>query len=152
VESRRIVRGQPIRKEKLARAVELRKCMTGQERLLWSRLRANRLQGIHFRRQQVIDGFIVDFYCDRAGVVIEIDGPVHERSAEYDRDRDAALHARDLKVLRFTNQEIRSDLAGVLESIADSCRRVSSASVHPPRPAPGQDGAQGGGAGGGSVI
>jgi len=68
--------------------------MTRAERVLWQRLKAGRLQGWHFRRQQVIDGFIVDFYCHAAGLVLEIDGGVHEQQREYDTERDAVLLAR----------------------------------------------------------
>ncbi len=73
-----IVTGQRVKKEKLERAKELRRNMTPAERRLWNELRANRLGGWHFRRQQIIDGFIVDFYCHKAGLIIEVDGPIHD--------------------------------------------------------------------------
>jgi very-short-patch-repair endonuclease len=57
-----ILPGQRVTKEKLQRAKELRREMTPAEKILWEKLRANKL-GVHFRRQQVIAGFIVDFYC-----------------------------------------------------------------------------------------
>lgn len=57
-----IIPGQRATKEKLQRAKELRREMTPAEKILWEELRANKL-GVHFRRQQVIQGFIVDFYC-----------------------------------------------------------------------------------------
>ena len=63
---RNIVTGQKVSREKLRRAQELRQKMTPAERRLWNQLRANRLGGWHFRRQQIIDGFIVDFYCHKA--------------------------------------------------------------------------------------
>ena len=72
-----IVTGQRVTKEKLQRAKELRREMTPAENLLWKEVRANKL-GVHFRRQQVIQGFIVDFYCHRAGLVVEVDGDVHD--------------------------------------------------------------------------
>jgi len=121
---RQIVRGQAVSREKLSRARDLRKRMTPEERMLWRRLRRNGLEGIHFRRQQVIDGFIVDFYCNQAGVVIEIDGPVHDQMVEDDRQRDAALHDRGLRVIHVTNQEIRSNLELVLQRIARSCGEI----------------------------
>jgi len=73
-----LVIGQKVQPEKVALAKELRDTMTPAERYLWQQLRANRLDGWHFRRQQIIDGFIVDFYCHQADLVIEIDGPIHE--------------------------------------------------------------------------
>ena len=68
-----IIPGQKVTKEKLQRAKELRRDMTPAEKLLWQELRANKL-GVHFRRQQIIVGFIVDFYCHKAALVIEVDG------------------------------------------------------------------------------
>jgi very-short-patch-repair endonuclease len=68
-----IIPGQKVTKEKLQRAKELRREMTPAEKLLWNELRANKL-GVHFRRQQVIAGFIVDFYCHKVGLVVEVDG------------------------------------------------------------------------------
>jgi very-short-patch-repair endonuclease len=60
----------------MARA--LRKEMTPAEQTLWSELRGNQLHGAKFRRQQVIAGYIADFYCHAARLVIELDGPVHQ--------------------------------------------------------------------------
>ena len=68
-----IITNQKVTKEKLQRAKELRRNMTPAEKMLWGELRANKL-GIHFRRQQIIEGFIVDFYCHKASLVIEVDG------------------------------------------------------------------------------
>ena len=67
-----IIPGQKVTKEKLERAKELRREMTPAEKILWHELRANKL-GVHFRRQQVIQGFIVDFYCHKAQLVVEVD-------------------------------------------------------------------------------
>jgi very-short-patch-repair endonuclease len=65
-----VIPGQHVTKEKLQRSRELRREMTPAEKLLWQEVRANKL-GVRFRRQQVIQGFIVDFYCHQAGLVIE---------------------------------------------------------------------------------
>ena len=106
----------------MLRAKELRRQMTPAERRLWERLRANRLGGLQFRRQQVIDGFIVDFYCHAAAVVVEVDGPVHEDRADYDAERDRILTARGLRVVRFTNEQVDRSLADVLRRIEAICR------------------------------
>jgi very-short-patch-repair endonuclease len=87
-----IIRGQYIHPKKLDRAKQLRTQMTPAEKLLWQHLRNNRLNGLHFRRQQIIDGFIVDFYCHAARVVIEVDGEVHQNQREYDDERDRLFH------------------------------------------------------------
>ena len=110
--------GQNIDPVKLARAQELRRGMTEAERLLWRALRTNQLRGFHFRRQQVIDGFIADFYCHDAGLVIEVDGPSHKALADYDAERDAVLTARGLRVIRIANEEVLKALEAVLTRIA----------------------------------
>jgi len=85
------------------------------------RFRANRLNGWHFRRQQIIDGFIVDFYCHSAGVVVEVDGEIHQQQVEYDVERDRILNLQGIRLLRFKNKEVRQQLDRVLISIARVC-------------------------------
>jgi very-short-patch-repair endonuclease len=116
-----IVIGQRVDAAKVKRAKELRHAMTPAERLLWQHLRANRLDGFHFRRQQVIDGFIVDFYCHAAGLIVEVDGVVHQEQIEYDEQRDQILTARGLRILRFRNEACVQDVEGVLASILAAC-------------------------------
>ena len=120
-ENRNIVIGQQVSSVKVQRAKELRREMTDEEKILWKHLRANRLNGLHFRRQQIIDGFIVDFYCHAAGVVVEVDGEIHEQQVEYDAERDKVLSARGLRLLRFKNEEVRQELGKVLTQIAKTC-------------------------------
>jgi very-short-patch-repair endonuclease len=95
-----IIPGQRVTKVKLARARELRREMTPAEKLLWKELRGNKL-GVHFRRQQVIAGFIADFYCHKAGLVIELDGGIHEEQEEDDARRDKAFTDLGLRVVRI---------------------------------------------------
>ena len=120
--ARNIVIGQRVDQVKVQRAKELRRQMTKEERILWQQLRTNRLQGFHFRRQQVIAGFIVDFYCHAAGLAVEMDGEVHQQQVEYDAERDCVLSARGLRILRIRNTEIFENLPGVLARIAAACR------------------------------
>jgi len=122
---RNIVVGQKVDQVKLQRAKELRRQMTREERILWQQLRTNRLQGFHFRRQQVIAGFIADFYCHAAGLVVEMDGGIHQQQAEYDVERDRVLSALGLRILRIRNIDILENLAGVLERIAAACRAAT---------------------------
>ena len=112
-----LITGQKINPEKLAEARRLRREMTSKEKILWSHLRTNRFRGLHFRRQQVIQGFIVDFYCHAAGLVIEVDGPIHLDQVDYDQERDAILPSLGLHVLRIQNDDIQLDLDRVLERI-----------------------------------
>ncbi len=115
------------------RAKELRRNMTPAEELLWARLRANRLGGFHFRRQQVIDGYIADFYCHASNLIIEIDGDSLKGQIKYDKERDAHLIARGFKVLRFSNNEIIDQISIVIEKILNICQ--ASGSPFPYRPA-----------------
>jgi len=114
---RNVVIGQKIDAIKIESAKNLRRIMTPAERLLWHALRNNRLHGLHFRRQQVIAGFVADFYCHAASLVVEVDGPVHERRAQGDVERDAVLSGMGLRVLRVRNEEVFSDLTGVMRRI-----------------------------------
>jgi very-short-patch-repair endonuclease len=115
--------------EKRARAWEFRRAMTPTETMLWQQVRANRLGGLAFRRQQVIDGFIADFYCHAAGLVVEIDGAVHAATRDYDAGRDRILAARGLRILRLTNDDVLHDLPACLRRI------LAAAGIYPP-PAP----------------
>ncbi|HQN45070.1 MAG TPA: DUF559 domain-containing protein [Anaerolineaceae bacterium] len=119
---KQIITQQPIEPIKAERARQLRQAMTPAERILWHRLRGGRLEGYHFRRQQVIDRFIVDFYCHAAALVVEVDGGVHLEQIEYDQAREEYLKARGLRVLRFTNLEVTHQLDTVLGVILEACR------------------------------
>ena len=90
--------------------------------MLWQRLKANGLGGFHFRRQQVIDGYIVDFYCHAVGLVVEVDGPIHKAQREEDSYRDEVLRSRGLIVFRITNDEVRADIDRVLQRILRAIR------------------------------
>src|SRR5262245_48041789 len=103
-----IVSGLPVTKEKMERAKELRRDMTPAEKILWEELRANKL-GAHFRRQQVIAGFIVDFYCHKFALVVEVDGEIHDFHKKEDIRREDALREMGLKVIRFKNEELLND-------------------------------------------
>ena len=98
-----IIPGQRVAKEKLQRARELRQEKTPAEKILWEELRANKL-GLHFRRQQIIVGFIVDFYCHKAGLVVEVDGEIHDLQQEDDRECEKAFSTLGLRIVRFRNE------------------------------------------------
>jgi very-short-patch-repair endonuclease len=117
-ESGRVVRGQPIDPVKLARAKEMRRAMTPAETLLWKALRTNQFHGYHFRRQQVIAGFIVDFYCHAARLAVEVDGAAHTGQEAYDAERDQVLAGHDVRALRIPNEDVERRLPDVLTLIA----------------------------------
>jgi len=79
--------------------------MTPAEKILWQEVRAKKL-GVRFRRQQVIAGFIVDFYCHKAALVIEVDGDIHDLQQEEDARREKVLSALGLRIVRFRNDEV----------------------------------------------
>lgn len=95
--------------------------MTPAEQRLWQHLRGGQIGGARFRRQQILDGFIVDFYCHSANLIVEVDGAVHDQQAEYDGERDRLLATRGLRILRFTNAEVIGNLAAVLARLAAVC-------------------------------
>ena len=100
---------------------QLRRNQTKAEAVLWSELRGGAL-GVRFRRQFGVDGYIVDFYCPRARLVIEVDGETHSTPKElaYDAERQSCITSLGLRVLRFTNQEVLEDMERVLEVVRDS--------------------------------
>ncbi len=111
-----IIPGQRVTKEKLQRAKELRRDMTPAEKILWQEIRTNKLT-VHFRRQQIIKGFIVDFYCHTAGLVIEVDGDMHDLQQEEDARREMVLKEMGLRIIRFRNEEVEKNLPAVLRKI-----------------------------------
>jgi very-short-patch-repair endonuclease len=121
------VRWQRASRPLLEAAWELRTRQTPMERRLWEQLRARRLDGLGFRRQQPIGPYIVDFYCSAAKLVVEVDGGIHEEQVEYDGERDSYLAAHGLRVLRFTNEAVLRDLESVLAAI----RSATAKSLNP---------------------
>ena len=117
-----LIRGQSINRKKQTLAKKLRANMTASEKILWKKLRTNKLLKLHFRRQQIIDGFIVDFYCHKTKLIIEVDGEIHQNRIEYDNLREEILTSRDLFTLRFTNKEIKNNLKSVLKRITEISR------------------------------
>ena len=113
-----IVSEQKVTKEKQQRARELRRDMTPAEKVLWAELRANKL-GFHFRRQQIIAGFIVDFYCHKSALVVEVDGDIHDLQQEEDARREKALRELGLKIVRFKNDEVLKNLSAVVGKIKE---------------------------------
>jgi len=105
-----IIPGQKITKEKLERAKELRREMTPAEKLLWQEVRAKKL-GVRFRRQQVIHGFIVDFYCHKSALVVEVDGDIHDLQQEEDARRKKVLSDMGLRMVRFRNDEVERNVS-----------------------------------------
>ncbi|MEW6038620.1 MAG: selenide, water dikinase SelD [Pseudomonadota bacterium] len=114
----------PYDKNLTALARENRKNPTPAESLLWNKvLRCRQFARYKFLRQKPIGSYIVDFYCSELQLVIEIDGDSHARQTEYDGERTRFLNSLGLEVVRYANQEVLHNLAGVF---ADLSRRVET--------------------------
>jgi very-short-patch-repair endonuclease len=90
--------------------------MTRPERALWDLLRRDQLN-LHFRRQHPIGPFVLDFYCAKAKLCVEVDGPVHEERQDYDRRRTEWLPRKGIRVLRLTVDDVERQPAVVVAAI-----------------------------------
>src|SRR5271166_226478 len=95
-------------------ARQLRKHPTHAEEILWRSLRGSRFEGAKFRRQVAFDRYVVDVYCHAAKLVIELDGKQHAWLSDYDSGRSEVLERLGVRIMRFTNEEVCSDLDSVL--------------------------------------
>jgi very-short-patch-repair endonuclease len=116
-----------IREGMRDRARELRAGATTFEQAFWACVRAKRLSGFKFRRQQVIGGYVVDFVCMEARLVVELDGEWHfeDEQRGYDEARDAWLTAEGFRVMRVRNREWMGDQVGVLDAVLDALKKPS---------------------------
>lgn len=112
-------------------AKRLRQRMTEVETRLWYHVRAKRFDGVKFRRQHPIEGYIVDFVCLKKRVVIELDGGQHCENV-HDAQRDAVLHSLGFTVLRFWNHEVMENIDGVLCVIAQHVGAYHPLPIPPP--------------------
>jgi very-short-patch-repair endonuclease len=95
-------------------ASQLRRNLTPAETKLWARLRAQRLNGVHFRNQHAIGNYVVDFCAPRKKLIIELDGSQHLEQKSYDAERTSYLESKGILVIRFWNNEIMDDIESVL--------------------------------------
>jgi len=107
---------------------DLRNNSTPAEIRLWKYLRNKQLNNRKFRRQHSIGNFIVDFYCPFEKLVIEIDGSIHTNviNEEYDANRTKILNSLNIKVIRFTNDEIFNNLENVISKITNSFDKTTT--------------------------
>jgi very-short-patch-repair endonuclease len=117
------------------RAKQLRQTMTRAEILLWRYLKAGRIDGLGFRRQVPIRNYIADYVCFSAKLIVELDGESHDFEARQraDQDRDALFRSEGFQTLRFTNEQVMSNLEGVVETVRQAA--ASRASGLPLSPA-----------------
>ena len=101
----------------IAESRYMRKNPTEAEAVLWRQLREKQLKGHKFRRQHIIGLYIVDFYCPTKKLIIEIDGPIHQKQIQYDLDREEVLVTAGYQIIRFTNNEVLLNPSNVVERI-----------------------------------
>lgn len=114
--------------------------MTPQEKMLWAHLRGRGLEDFKFRRQMWLVGFVADFACPAARLVVEADGSQHADKLGYDEAREAAFEREGWRTLRFWNNEINCDLDAVLTEIGAALPSPShDASHRGPLPLPSRE-------------
>jgi very-short-patch-repair endonuclease len=115
-------------RQRTSRARELRRESTEAERRLWKHLRSSQLNGLKFRRQVPLFGFYADFFCECANLIVELDGGHHASQMERDEERTRILQAAGIRVRRFWNNDVLSNIEGVLAEIASIAK---GATPHP---------------------
>ncbi|WP_293328517.1 endonuclease domain-containing protein [Parvibaculum sp.] len=118
-----------------ARARYLRRNMTKAEQVLWRHLRMKQMAGWRFRRQSPVGPYVADFLCLDPPLIIELDGGQHDRRKPHDEKRTAFLNAKGFRVLRFWNNEVLTNIGGVLTVI----REEGFALLESPPPLAGED-------------
>ncbi len=103
-------------------ARQLRQDQTVAEEKVWQLLRNNQFMGLKFRRQHVIEGFVVDFYCEEHRLAIEIDGGIHNMAIrkDYDALRQMELESKGVQFIRITNEEFAKNEAVLFDSIKNA--------------------------------
>jgi very-short-patch-repair endonuclease len=114
--------------DKIRFAQELRAHQTGAEEALWTRLRGRRLGGWRWRRQHIVAGYIVDFYCPALHLAVEVDGEIHAAQAEQDELRDRGLRALGCNVLRVSDREVLAGTDDVVKRVLTLCRQLAHSS------------------------
>ena len=109
----------PANKSLQTRARELRRHSTLSEIIFWNAVKNKQIDELNFDRQKVIGDYIVDFYCPKFKVVIEIDGSSHDNKAEYDYKRDEYLYSLGLHVLHIYESDVRFDINGVIQMLRE---------------------------------
>lgn len=95
----------------------LRKEQTKAEKTVWELIRNRKFRGFKFRRQHVVEGFILDFYCHELRLGIEVDGSIHYKRKDYDRARQDVVEAEGISFIRITNKEIMGNKRAILGKI-----------------------------------
>jgi len=110
---------------------KLRGKSTEAENILWEHLRNKKLSGLKFKRQYSIDHFVVDFYCPKLKLAVELDGKIHLKKEvkNHDENRDGYLSEFGIKILRIRNEVILNDVAKALKLVERKVRELRKTSV-----------------------
>ena len=98
-------------------ARQLRKEQTKAEKIVWEQIRNRKFRGLKFRRQHVIEGFVLDFYCPEIKLGIEIDGGIHLKRKDYDELRREVIESEGITIVRITNKELLDRKRSILEKL-----------------------------------
>jgi len=111
---------------KLILARELRNNPTQAEDKLWKILKRDQILGYRFRRQYIIAGFILDFYCPKLKLAIEVDGGIHntKENKEYDKERENIIKQYDISIIRITNEDIEGNILNVLKNLKEHINNI----------------------------
>lgn len=104
-------------------ARQLRQEQTSAEEKIWQILRDRQFMGLKFRRQHVIEGFVVDFYCPEHKLAIELDGGIHNKRKDYDQLRQQEIESKFNTVIRVKNKEITDDCAILVQKIKEAIKQ-----------------------------
>lgn len=110
------------------RRKELRNNQTESEVLLWEKLKGSQIENYKFIRQYSAGPYILDFYCPKLRLAVELDGSTHSdnESKLYDKDRDQYLKSVNIQTIRFWNSEVKSNIENVLQKIKSAIKSRSS--------------------------
>ncbi len=117
---------QKVNPAKVKFSKRLRSHMTKSEEILWQRLRRSQVEGVHFRRQQVLFGFIADFYSHSKRLVIEVDGKIHNERVKEDKKRETVFLDNGITVIRFKNEEVETQIDKVLQKISETISETNT--------------------------
>ncbi len=120
------------------RARDLRNDATNAEQMLWHQLKGSRLKGLKFSRQMPIAGYFADFVCRSHKLIVELDGSQHVEGQPHDDARTKQLEAAGYRVIRFWNNDLTSNMAGVLETILSAASGTERVPTPQPPPASGR--------------
>ena len=123
------------KKVKIQLAREFRKKLTKSEKIMWEALRNRNFLGLKFRRQHLMEGYLIDFYCHELKLALEIDGLIHLKKVKEDKERQQIIEHFNINFFRVASQEVENDLESVLRKLKIFCE----SSFHPvnsPHPRP----------------